>query len=199
MKSNINYRTLTANNKQEMLLNKLILLFVFDKMEIPLTENSIIDICTGEKRWLNYMYCKDALWNLVNSQLIYQTSVDKDACYAITNEGRICLSQFYKRIPSSIRDEITEYARVNRSYYKRIQEYTSSYIKEKDGFYNVTLRIKESVESSPVLELKIKAPNRKVTTNITKKWKDIAPLFYEYCYEKLILDNEKDDNDNNEN
>ncbi len=193
MKSNINIRSFNAQNKQEMLLNKLILLFVFDKMEIPLTENSIIDICTGEKRWLNYMYCKDALWNLLNTQLIYQPSTDKDICYAITNEGRICLSQFYKRIPQSIRDEITEYARLNRSYYKRIQEYTSSYIKERDGFYTVTLKIKESVESSPVLELKIKTPNRKVTTDITKKWKDIAPQFYEYCYENLILESEKND------
>lgn len=198
MKSNINYRSISPHNKQEMLVNKLILLFVFDKMEIPLTENSIIDICTGENHWLNYMFCKDALWNLENSQLIYQPSVDKDVCYAITNDGRTCLSQFYKRIPPSVRDEITEYARVKRSYYKRIQEYTASYIKEKDGFYNVTLKIKESVETSPVLELKIKTPNKKVTNNILKKWKDIAPLFYEYCYENLILENEKENKDETE-
>ena len=123
MKSNLNIRNINAQNRQEMLLNKLILLFVFDKMEIPLTENSIIDICTGEKRWLNYMYCKDALWNLVNSQLIYMVSGDKVDCYAITNEGRTCLSQFYKRIPQSTRDEITEYARLNRSYYRRIHRW----------------------------------------------------------------------------
>ena len=191
--ANMNLKSFNAQNKQEMLRNKLILLFVFDKMEIALTENSIIDICTGEKRWLNYMYCKDALWNLVNAGLIYQLDGDKDVCYAITNEGRTCLSQFYKRIPQSIRDEITEYARLNRSYYKRIQEYTASYIKEKDGFYTVILKIKESVESSPVLEVKIKTPNKKVTNNITKKWKDIAPSFYEYCYENLILESDKDD------
>ena len=38
-------------------VNKLILLFVLDQMEIPLTENSIIDICTSRNDWLNYMEC----------------------------------------------------------------------------------------------------------------------------------------------
>ena len=194
---NMSIKAINAQNRQIMLLNKLILLFVFDKMEIPLTENSIIDICTGEKRWLNYMYCKDALWKLVNSGLVYQPSKDKDSCYAITNEGRTCLSHFYKRIPQSMRDEITEYARLHRSYYKRIQEYTASYIKERDGFYSATLKIKETVDSNPVFELKMKVPSSTAAVNLCSKWCDIAPLFYEYSYDKLIIQNEKDNKNEN--
>ena len=38
--------------------NKLILLFILDKMEIPLTENSIMDIATSRNNWLSYMDCK---------------------------------------------------------------------------------------------------------------------------------------------
>ena len=195
MKSGLNLKSLNSQNKQVMLLNKLILLFVFDKMEIPLTENSIIDICTGEKRWLNYMYCKDALWKLVNTGLIYQPSKEKDVCYAITNEGRTCIEHFYNKIPQTVRDEITEYARTHRSYYKRIQEYIASYSKERDGFYSVTLKIKESVESNAVFELKMRVPSRTVATNLSSKWCDIAPSFYEYCYEKLIIENDKDEDD----
>ena len=196
MKSTLNLKALANQNKQVMLLNKLILLFVFDKMEIPLTENSVIDICTGEKRWLNYMYCKDALWKLVNTGLVYQHSKDKDICYAITNEGRTCIEHFYNKIPQSIRDEITEYARTYRSYYKRIQEYIATSTKERDGFYSVTLKIKESVESNPVFELKMRVPSRTVANNLTSKWYEIAPSFYEYCYEKLIIENEEDEDEN---
>ena len=195
MKSGLNIKSLTSQNKQVMLLNKLILLFVFDKMEIPLTENSIIDICTGEKRWLNYMYCKDALWNLVNAGLVYQPATDKDACYAITNEGRTCIEHFYNKIPQSTRDEITEYARTHRSYYKRIQEYIANYTKERDGSYSVNLKIKESVESNPIFELKMKVPSRAVATNLSAKWHDIAPSFYEYFYEKLIIENDKNEDE----
>ena len=36
-------------------LNKLILLFVFDKMEVPLSENTVLDMCTSSNNWLAYM------------------------------------------------------------------------------------------------------------------------------------------------
>lgn len=177
-----------TNFSQDTTQTKLILLFVFEKMEIALTENSIIDICTGEQRWMNYMDCKDALWKLVNSGLIYQPSKDtKDSCYAITNEGRNCLSHFYNRIPMSTREAITEYARENRSAYKRMQEYTSNYSRDRDGFYVVTLKIKESAESQPVLELKIKVPTRENAISLSKKWCEKAAPFYEYAFENLVL------------
>ena len=45
--------------KPDSTTNKWILLFIFDKMEIPLTENSIMDICTNKNNWLKYMDCKE--------------------------------------------------------------------------------------------------------------------------------------------
>ena len=38
---------------QDNTINKLKLLFLLDKMEIPLTENNIIDICTSRNNWIN--------------------------------------------------------------------------------------------------------------------------------------------------
>ena len=37
--------------EQDNTIHKLKLLFVLDKMEIPLTENNIIDICTSSNNW----------------------------------------------------------------------------------------------------------------------------------------------------
>ena len=42
-------------------LNKLILLFVFDKMEVPLSESTILDMCSSANQWINYMDCKPLL------------------------------------------------------------------------------------------------------------------------------------------
>ena len=36
-------------------VNKLILLFVFDKMESALSERTIVEMCTAGNNWLNYM------------------------------------------------------------------------------------------------------------------------------------------------
>ena len=53
-------------------VKKLILLFVLDRIEIPLTENSIMDICTSRNNWLGYMDCKEALAQLIDAKFIYK-------------------------------------------------------------------------------------------------------------------------------
>ena len=41
--------------KGDATLNKLIILFVFDKMEVPLSENTILDMCCSSNNWIAYM------------------------------------------------------------------------------------------------------------------------------------------------
>ena len=44
-------------NNEEKVRLKLTLLFFMEKMEIPLTKNSILDICSIENDWISYMDC----------------------------------------------------------------------------------------------------------------------------------------------
>ena len=44
-----------------------------DKVEMPLTENSIIEICAVKNNWINYMDCLDLLYQLSEAKLIYKT------------------------------------------------------------------------------------------------------------------------------
>ena len=39
---------------QDSTQNKLILLFVFDKMETALTESTVIDLCSYKNNWIDY-------------------------------------------------------------------------------------------------------------------------------------------------
>ena len=90
---------------QDSIVSKLILLYVLDKMEMPLTESSIVDICTNQNQWLNYMKCKDALFQLLESNFVYVTSVqDNEERYTISSEGRSCLDHFYNKIPFDLRN-----------------------------------------------------------------------------------------------
>ena len=168
---------------------KLILLWVMEKMEIPLTENSILDMCTSKNNWLNYMECKELMWELLNSGFLYKTEeAENEERYTITYEGRNCLSHFYKRIPLSTREKITDYVKLNRMSVKRSQEYLSDYTKNSDGSFTVNLRIRSQLVNQPMFELKIKAPSRNSAMNACKKWQDIAPNVYESIVETLIED-----------
>ncbi len=167
--------------------NKLTLLFILDKMEIPLTENSIIDICTSRNDWLNYMECKDILWQLLEVNFIYKTNNNNEEDrYSITIDGRNCLSHFYLRIPKSLREAITVFVKENRMSFKRSQEYVSDYFKNPDGSHTVVLKIKEPLISQPLLEIKLKAPTRHSAIVACKKWKDEAPNIFEFLYDSVI-------------
>ena len=80
---------------------KLVILFVFEKMAVPLSEATVLDICTSDNNWLDYMDCKQFLAELIDTNLLYH--VPKANTLNITQDGIGCLSIFYARIHSSIR------------------------------------------------------------------------------------------------
>lgn len=175
-------------------VKKLILLFVLDRIEIPLTENSIIDICTSRNTWLNYMDCKEILPQLINAKFVYKLDNGgieqdaKDIRYSITVEGRNCLSHFFTRIRQSTREEISEFAKLNRMVFKRSQEYVYDYFKNNDGSHTVVLRIKEPLLAQPMFEIRLKTSTRSMAVNAGKKWCVKAAQIYEHVFENLISD-----------
>lgn len=166
---------------------KLIVLCLLEKIEIPLSENSILEICSSRNNWINYMECKEVLYNLKQVGFIY--SIDKneeEARFSITIEGRNCLSHFYKRIPHQMRDEIADFAKKNRLLLKRSQEYLADYEKVDDGSYNLSLRIRSPQESENTFKIELKAPSRASAIEACKLWKEKAPQIFEAVYENLI-------------
>ncbi len=171
-------------------VNKLILLYVFDKMEIPLTEASVIDICTQKNDWINYMDCKDILWQLVEHKFIYRNGPDtKESRYVLSYDGRSCLSHYFQRIPSSLRENITKFAKEERMKIKRNQEYVADFFRHDDGSYTAVLQIKESAVNENILDITIKTRDRAEATAACIKWKEVAPKAYEFIVENLLTDN----------
>ncbi len=165
-------------------LNKLILLFVFDKMEVPLSENTVLDMCTSSNNWLAYMDCQPILSQLLECGWIYNIADESDPLYTITTDGRICLANFFIKIPASLREEISLFVKNNRARYRRKQECVADYFMNKDGTYTVYLKIIEPAQ--PILELKFVVPNRQIAKDIYKKWGEKAGDTYRNIYENLV-------------
>lgn len=169
--------------------NKLVLLFVMEKMEIPLTENSIMDICTSRNNWLKYIDCKEIISQLLDAKLIYTPNTHQDEpLFALTYEGQNCLSLFFQNIPISLRDEISEFAKLNIQHIKRNQEYVSNYVKMADGSYLTTFSIRDPHLQQSLFEIKVKMESRSQAINACKRWIDNAPDIYETIYMNLIAD-----------
>lgn len=165
-------------------INKLILLFVFDKMEVPLSENTILDMCSSSNTWISYMDCKPLLGTLLDHSFIYNVSTQGEPLYSITPDGRICLAAFYVQIPSSLREEISTFVKNNRNKYRRRQECVADYYMNRDGTYTVYLKIVEP--SQPILELKLVVADRLTAKNIYRKWEEKAGNVYATVYDCLV-------------
>ena len=166
-------------------VNKLIVLFVFDKMESALSQRTIIEMCTSGNNWLNYMDCIELLPRLLDDGfLIRISSPDEEPLYTITSDGRESLNNFYINIPKSIRDEISTFIKKNGGKLRNRQECKADYYQNVDGTYTVYLKILAPVQ--PMVELKFVVPDKKTAQNIYKSWESKASELYSAIYDTLV-------------
>lgn len=170
--------------KGDMDINKLIILFVFDKMESALSEATLVDICSSSNNWINYMDCLNLLEKMVDDGFICEVDSQDEKVYAITSDGRECLASFYIKINKSMREEISRFVKKYGMKFKNRQECRSDYYLNKDGSYTVYLKIMASVQ--PTLELKFVVPDKKTAQSIYKKWDDKAAELYYVIYDTLV-------------
>lgn len=168
-------------------VSKLILLYVFDQMEIPVTTETLNEMCCSQNNWLTYMTLTEILPELVDARFIVLCSNGSNEYYKITQEGRDCLNYFFMKVPSSTRKEISLFIKKNRQTFKRKQEYFKDYFKNKDGTYTVYLKIIDP--TSTKLELKLNVSNRAEAITVFKKWNDSASEVYADLY-KILIDGE---------
>ena len=175
-------------NTGETSINKLIILFVFDKMESALSERTIVDMCSTSNTWMGYMDCVNIIHKLIDDNFICVVSEDDDTLYTITPDGRETLANFYINIPKSVREEISQFVKKNSARYRNRQECRSDYYQNMDGTFTVALKILATVQ--PLLELKFVVPDKKTAKAIYKKWEEKAADLYSVIYENLC-DEEK--------
>lgn len=170
-------------NTNETSINKLIILFVFDKMESALSQSTIEDICTASNKWMEYMDCVNVLYKLIDDNFIYVVNNDEGQLYSITPDGRETLANFYVSIPKSLREEISQFIKKNSAKFKNRQECHADYYQNIDGTYTVALKILAAVQ--PSLDLKFVVPDRKTAKAIYKKWEEKAADVYAVIYDNL--------------
>ena len=166
-------------------VNKLLVLFFFDKMESALSERTVLETCCAINTWLNYIDCKELLPRLVEDGFICTIpSPAEEPLYTITSDGRESLNNFYINIPKSLRDEISAFIKKNSGKLRNRQECKSDYYQNVDGTYTVYLKILAPVQ--PMLELRFVVPDKKTAQNIYKNWECKASELYSAIYDTLV-------------
>lgn len=166
-------------------INKLIILYLLKKVELPLTNTQLSNFVI-DKGYTNYFSFQEYLHQLVSNDLIRTITTSKSTSYTITSEGLTTLDFFESRISDGIQDEIDAYLKENKYDIKQEVEITSEYIPEKDGDFLVHLVAKEN--SKILIDLTINVFDKEYAIKICDQWKDQSHILYKTILSNLLYD-----------
>lgn len=171
------------NNPQQLAEDKLLLLYIFDCIEFPISNSQITQFIL-ENDIMNYFMLQQYLGELKDSRFIIEKPKDSEHMYIITDKGKKTLSYFVDRIPKAQIKKIDDLLNIQREKLIKNTQVQADYIKLKDEEYLVKLDVIE--KDIPIINLKLSVANNKQAKQICKKWRENAPNLYGQIINLLI-------------
>ena len=169
--------------------NKLLLLYLINRMEFPMSRAQITDFVSGAD-FMDYYTLQQTLAVMVESGLLDATeenSLDSNTTrYVVTGEGQTTLEYFEKHIPWSRRQAIDRYITENQGKIKKDYEVTATYFPNVE---NDEFRVKCGVyeDRRALLELFVSVDTREQAKLIQSNWRANASVLYQRIIEALTV------------
>lgn len=170
-------------------LYKLMILFILDKVDFPLTNAQISNFIL-EKEYTNYFTIQEAINDLIDSELIQSDTIRNSSYYKITSSGTETLSFFNTKIPEAIKEDIIDYLRKNQYSLREEVSTLSDYFEVKKDEFMVRCQVKE--RNNTLIDLSISVPGEETAVNICNNWKAKSQEIYSYLISNLINKNKED-------
>lgn len=180
-----NSGTIGSMSPEMLMLYKLILLYILDRVDFPMSNSQLTQFIT-DRKFTSWFNVQTVLNELAGDKYISTESTRSQTLYKITAEGREILSYFYKDISKDIRDDIDIYL-TNEKY--NLREEVSSladYYESGNGEYVAELKILE--RDSTLIELKLSLPTASAAEAICDRWKKKNADIYAYVLNTLLED-----------
>lgn len=166
---------------------KLLILFILDKYETPISQELLSQMCCVDNNWIPYFCFAHFVDELVGARFVIKKpdrhSKD-DYLLTISEDGKVCLSYFYSSIFKSVRDDVAEYIRNNKLKYRKKQEFVCTSQPNPDGTYTVNCMVLNG--ETTMFELKFAVPTKSKAISVAQKWQESAPEVYRTYVEMLI-------------
>lgn len=172
-----------TNNPQQLAESKLLLLYIFNHIEFPMSNPEITQFIL-ENDIMNYFMLQQYLGELKEAGFIIERPKDNEYIFIITEKGKNTLSYFVNRIPKPQIERIDQLLHIEKEKYVKNTQIKADYIKLKDDEYLVRLDVLE--KELPIINLKLSVANNKQAKQICEKWKKSAPSLYGQIINLLI-------------
>ncbi|SCY69719.1 DUF4364 family protein [Alkaliphilus peptidifermentans] len=172
-----------VNSSQQLAENKLLLLYIFKKLDLPVTHSQVTDFIL-KNDIMNYFMFQQFLGELKESDFIEEEHKDNIQYYVITEKGRNTLKYFIDRIPPFSINKINQMLGVARNEFIKSSEVKADYIKLNEMEYLVSLKVIENEQ--PIIHLDLNVANSKQAKQICENWRNNAQNLYGKLINLLI-------------
>lgn len=164
-------------------LYKLIVLYMLDRANFPLTKAQIGNFIL-EKEYTNFLTLQHVTAELIDAGLVTAKTSRNRTLLAITDEGRETLSFFENRINDSIKKDINVFFTDNEMEMRNEVSILSDYYKAVSGEYEAHLLAKE--KGVKIVEITLSVPDEDTASAICANWQNRNQDIYQYIIKQLF-------------
>lgn len=164
-------------------LYKLIVLYMLEKVDFPLSNTQISDFFL-EKEYTNYFTVQQVMHDLIETDLIHTESTHSNTQYTITAAGKETLHFFHDKISAAIQNDILHYFDKHKVELKNENSVLSDYYKTTNNEYAARCQLKE--HGNPMIDLTLTVHTKDQAEAICANWKDQTSAVYAYLMELLL-------------
>lgn len=151
----------------EIVENKLILLYLLEKIDLTLSSLQIYKIVL-KNSFMNYFVLQHTLDELAEQSFLKCETVGGKRSYSISPSGSKTLGYFTDKIPTGIKKRIDDSVNSIRRQIRNETKITADYVPESENEFIVSLAIHE--DSFPLIDIKFTAGTKKDARDICSRW-----------------------------
>ena len=148
-------------------LYKLIILYMLDKVDFPLTNSQISEFILNEG-YTNYFTLQQTISELAESGFVREESTHSRTFYHLTEEGAQTLHFFKNDISPAIQDDIDTFLTKKKYELKNEVSVKADYYQNSKGDYSVRCQVFE--QGSTLIDLTITAPTEAEAQTMSNNW-----------------------------
>lgn len=164
-------------------LYKLIVLYMLNKVDFPLTNSQISEFILDEG-YTTYFKLQQAISELISSGFVREEATHSRTFYHLTEEGAETLRYFRNNISAAIQQDIDTFLKEKNYELKNEVAVKSDYYKNSNMDYSVRCQVFE--QGIPLIDLTLTVPAEAEAETIANNWNKKNQQVYAAIMEKLL-------------
>lgn len=164
-------------------LYKLIVLYMLDKVDFPLTNGQISEFIL-DKEYTTYFKLQQALSEMVEARFIHEEVTHNRTLYHITEEGRETIQFFLTKLSPAIRDDIDLFFKEHKYELKNEVSVRADYYPNANQEFSVRCRVVEN--NMNLIDLTLVVPSEHEAELIANNWRQRSDDIYALLMKNLL-------------